>query len=133
MWFPSAGFPHLATANPTVPPKFPALETWEKPHKCFPRVSKPGNSQPDNSTSFPCIGNFGETYREFLRVFTKVNSQTWGSHSDPLHGKLMDTYVIADFHTLPGCFQNVIFKVIITFKVIKMTIIDRCLTRFFLI
>ena len=96
-WFPSAGFPHLATANPTVPPKFPALETWEKHHKCFPRVSKPGNSQPDNSTSFPCIGNFGETYKEFLRVFTKVNSQTWGSHLDPLHGKLMDTYVTAVF------------------------------------
>ena len=32
----------------------------------------------------------------------------------------MDTYVI--FHMLPRCFQNVIFKVIITFKVMKMTI-----------
>ena len=97
LWFPGAGFPHLATANPTVPPKFPALQTWRKPHECFPRVFQPGNSQPDNSTSFPCIGNFGETYREFLRVFTKVNSQTWGSHLDPLHGKLMDTYVTAVF------------------------------------
>ena len=93
----STRFPDLETVNLTIPPRFPALETWEKPHKWFPRVSTPENSQPDNSTTFPCIGICGETSQGVSTGFRTSKLSTSGFHLDPLHGQLMDTYVGAVF------------------------------------
>ena len=102
----------------------PCIGNLGKPHKVCPRVSTPGNSQPNNSTSFPCIGNFGETSRGFPRVSTRVNSQLQDSTKIPCMENSWITTSLLFFHMLPRCFQNVIFKVIITctFKVMKMTI-----------
>ena len=61
----STRFPHLETVNQSIPPRFPELETCGKPHKWFPRVSTPGNSQPEDSTWFPRIGNFRKSHRWF--------------------------------------------------------------------
>ena len=71
----STRFPHLETVNLRIPPRFTELETWRKPHKWCPRVSTPGNSQPEDSTLFPRIVNFRKPHGWFSRVSTPGNSQ----------------------------------------------------------
>ena len=91
----STRFPHLETVNLTIPPRFPALETWGKPHKWFPRVSTTGNNQPDNSTSFPCIGNFGETSQE---VSTSFHTSKQSTQIHCMENKWIPTLFFTRFH-----------------------------------
>ena len=66
-------FPHLEIVNLRIPPKFPALETLGKPHRWFPRVSTPGNSQPEDSISslhWKLLGNLISGFHEFSHLGT---------------------------------------------------------------
>ena len=112
----STRFPHLETVNLTIPPRFPALETWGKPHKWFPRVSTTGNNQPDNSTSFPCIGNFGETSQE---VSTSFHTSKQSTQIHCMENKWIPTLFFTCFHDV---FKTLFSKYLFTFKVMKLTI-----------
>ena len=64
-------FPHLGKVNLRIPPRFPALETWGKPHKSFPRVSTPGNNQTEDSTCLTELwGNLTGGFHEFPHLRT---------------------------------------------------------------
>ena len=95
----STRFPHLETANPRIPPRFPALETWGQTQLTsgfyeFPHLETVNSKIP---LRFFALETSEKPHRKFPRVtsFHTRKQLDLGFHLYQLHGKLVEIYLTA--------------------------------------